>query len=175
MNKTLSFFFILLAMPSIAFAAPPVGSALPPGITTPTATGAPLSATYIVRLSDPLLTNEQALSSLITGILKNTGGTGVITIAVAGVDYLSPNATTTVTNMTISLGANPVTGTLSQFNTACTDCDFVSIAGTETVSNKTLASPRVTGAISTNTDGTVPIGTSSARFSDFRVRQIIVD
>jgi len=171
MTKALSFFFILLAMPSIAFAAPPVGSALPPGSIIP----APLSATYIVRLSDPLLTNEQALSSLITGILKNTGGTGVITIAVAGVDYLSPNATTTVTNMTISLGANPVTGTLSQFNTACTDCDFVSIAGTETVSNKTLASPRVTGAISTNTDGTVPIGTSSARFSDFRVRQIIVD
>lgn len=51
---------------------------------------APLSATYITQTANGTLTNEFALSSLATGLLKNTTGTGVPTIAAAGTDYLTP-------------------------------------------------------------------------------------
>jgi hypothetical protein len=46
---------------------------------------------YIVQTTDPKLPNAQALDMLTTGILKNTTSTGVVSIAVAGLDYLLPN------------------------------------------------------------------------------------
>ena len=51
----------------------------------------------------------------------------------------------TLTNKTIALGSNTVSGTLAEFNTAVTDADFASLAGSETLTNKTLTSPVVTG------------------------------
>jgi hypothetical protein len=45
--------------------------------------GAPISATYITRVPDGALTNEQALSDLPTGILKSSTGTGILSIASA--------------------------------------------------------------------------------------------
>lgn len=60
---------------------------------TPSGTGlAPIGAKYIVQQSDPDLTNEQALGALSTGLLKNTTTTGVLSIAVAGTDYVAPSA-----------------------------------------------------------------------------------
>ena len=49
-----------------------------------------------------------------------------------------PSATQTLTNKTISLGSNTVSGTLAQFNTAVSDADLASLAGTETLTNKTI-------------------------------------
>lgn len=49
--------------------------------------GAPVGSTYITQTADPTLTNEQALSSLGTGLLKNTTGTGVLSIGASGTDY----------------------------------------------------------------------------------------
>lgn len=46
--------------------------------------------------------------------------------------------TQTLTNKTIALGSNTVSGTLAQFNTAVTDADLASLAGTETLTNKTI-------------------------------------
>lgn len=51
---------------------------------------APISATYITQTTDGTLTNEQALSALATGILKNTTTTGVLSIAASGTDYEVP-------------------------------------------------------------------------------------
>lgn len=51
--------------------------------------GAPIAATYITQTPDATLTGEQALSALGTGILKNTTGTGVLSIAAAGTDYVA--------------------------------------------------------------------------------------
>jgi len=53
----------------------------------PAGTGAPAEATYITQTPQGGLTSEQALSSLGTGLLKNTTSTGVLSIAVAGTDY----------------------------------------------------------------------------------------
>ena len=60
---------------------------------TPGGTGlAPIDAKYIVQQSNSDLTNEQALGALATGLLKNTTTTGVLSIAVAGTDYVAPSA-----------------------------------------------------------------------------------
>lgn len=56
------------------------------------ASGAPSTATYITQTADAGLSNEQALGSLATGILKNTTTTGVLSIAVAGTDYQAADA-----------------------------------------------------------------------------------
>ena len=53
----------------------------------------------------------------------------------------------TLTNKTISLGSNTVSMTLAQLNTAVSDADMVSIAGSETLTNKTLTSPTVSTPI----------------------------
>ena len=55
-------------------------------------TGAPTGAYYITQQADPDLTNEQALASLSTGLLKVTTGTGVLSTATAGTDYADPSA-----------------------------------------------------------------------------------
>ena len=51
----------------------------------------------------------------------------------------------TLTNKTIALGNNTVSGTIAQFNTALTDADFATLAGSETFTNKTLTSPTISG------------------------------
>lgn len=51
----------------------------------------------------------------------------------------------TLTNKTVALGANAVSGTTAQFNTALSDNDFATLAGAETLTNKTLASPTFSG------------------------------
>ena len=53
----------------------------------------------------------------------------------------------TLTNKTISLGSNTVSMTLAELNTAVSDANMVSIAGTETLTNKTLTSPTVSTPI----------------------------
>jgi len=50
----------------------------------------------------------------------------------------------TLTNKTIALGSNTVSGTIAEFNTAVTDQDLATLAGTETLTNKTLTSPTLT-------------------------------
>ena len=51
----------------------------------------------------------------------------------------------TLSNKSISFGSNTVSGTIAQFNTALSDADFATLAGSETFTNKTLTDPIVTG------------------------------
>ncbi len=52
--------------------------------------GAPTNATYITQIADGALPNAQPLSLLSTGLMKSTTGTGVVSIAVSGTDYVVP-------------------------------------------------------------------------------------
>jgi hypothetical protein len=72
-------------------------------------------------------------------------------------------ATKTLTNKTIDLTDNTITGTLAEFNTALSDGSFASLAGTETLTNKTLTSPTLTTpVISTiSNTGTLTLPTST--------------
>jgi len=59
-------------------------------------------------------------------------------------DTLVGRATTdTLTNKTISLSTNSLAGTISQFNEAVSDANLATIDGTETLTNKTLTSPKI--------------------------------
>ena len=53
----------------------------------------------------------------------------------------------TLTTKTINLSSNTLTGTIAQFNTACSDADFATIAGSEALSNKTLTAPILSGSV----------------------------
>ena len=49
----------------------------------------------------------------------------------------------TLTNKTISLGSNTISGSLAEFNSALSGDDFATLTGTETLTNKTFTSPTV--------------------------------
>ena len=54
----------------------------------------------------------------------------------------------TLTNKTLAFGSNTISGTLTQFNTAVSDATLVSTTGTETLTNKSLTAPTLTGSSS---------------------------
>ena len=67
---------------------------------------------------------------------------------------LTASSTATLTNKTIALGSNTVSGTTAQFNTALTDGDFATLAGTETLTNKTLTAPIINLSLNAQTGTT---------------------
>ena len=56
---------------------------------------------------------------------------------------LTAAGTSTLTNKTIDLAANTITGTLAEFNTALQGDSFASLTGSETLTNKTLTTPTI--------------------------------
>src|SRR6056300_509955 len=58
------------------------------------------------------------------------------------------SGTVTLSNKSIDLSSNTLTGTTAEFNTALSDNDFATLAGTETFTNKTLTSPVLNTSIS---------------------------
>ena len=49
----------------------------------------------------------------------------------------------TLTNKTISLGSNTISGSLAEFNSALSGDDFATLTGSETLENKTFTSPTI--------------------------------
>jgi hypothetical protein len=68
-----------------------------------------------------------------------------------GFELVQKAATQTLTNKTINLTSNTLSATLAQLNTAISDADVSTIDGTETLTNKTLASPVVTTQLTSTT------------------------
>ena len=110
----------------------------------------------------------------LTGLLRGQAGTSATTHTAGatikhvltsndldyytdGVDNsITASSTTTLTNKTINLSSNTLSGTTAQFNTALSDGNFATIAGTETLTNKTLTSPSISGATLTTSTLTSP-------------------
>jgi hypothetical protein len=64
-------------------------------------------ASFLLNTPDSTLENSFALSTLATGLLKNTTGTGIPSIAVSGVDYLAPSALTSLNASNLTSGTIP--------------------------------------------------------------------
>lgn len=103
--------------------------------------GAPTDATYITQTSNAGLSNEQALSSLATGIVKVTNGTGVLSTAVAG-DFPTLNQNTTGTaaglsaTLAVGSGGTGQTGATAAFDALApttTQGDLIYHNGTDNV------------------------------------------
>lgn len=127
---------------------------------------APADAKYIVQISDANLPNAQDMSALGTGLVKNTTGTGVQSIAVSGTDYTSPAGGENLSNKAITASSLVATALsvliggfkaiFSHANTADrtytfpdTDGTVTLNAATQSISNKTItASSLVATALS---------------------------
>lgn len=113
-----------------------------PASTTKTFTLPNASATILTTNAAVTVAQGGTGATTLTGILKGNG-TSAFTAATAGTDYTSPSSTEAMSNKTIDLGSNTVFGTLANFNTALTDADFATLAGAETLTNKTLTAPKI--------------------------------
>jgi hypothetical protein len=71
-------------------------------------------------------------------IIRVWDGTQWQEVGTALPNALSTDGTQTLTNKTITLGNNTITGTTAEFNTALSDANFATLAGTETLTNKTI-------------------------------------
>lgn len=77
-------------------------------------------------------------------------------------DKVEAAGVATLTNKTISLTSNTLTGTTAEFNTALSDGNFATLAGTEELTNKTLTSPVFSGAVGSD----VNFGANTAYFTE---------
>lgn len=102
------------------------------------------------QLTDAALSSAVTVPKGGTGQTTLTGGNFLIgngaapvttaKVAPAGT-VVGTTDTQTLTAKTIALGSNTISGTKAEFNAAMTDADFATIAGTETLTGKTLTSP----------------------------------
>ena len=91
-----------------------------------------------------ILTAADASGGDKTITLPNTTGTVALTSDIVYPVTLTNSVT--LTNKTLALGSNTISGTLAQFNTAVTDATLVSTTGSETLTNKSLTAPVLTGS-----------------------------
>ena len=68
----------------------------------------------------------------------------------AYIDTQDASGTITFTNKSIDLDSNTLSGTLAEFNTALQDDSFVSLTGSETLTNKILLTPQINHIDGTN-------------------------
>ena len=107
-----------------------------------------ISATTVQAAINELATEKQA--TLVSGTnIKTINGMSVLGSGDLVVQAITASSTDALTNKTINLTSNTLSGTVAQFNTALSDGDFATIAGTETLTNKTLTSPALTTPVAT--------------------------
>lgn len=90
------------------------------------------------------LSGIAASSFVVSNGSGNIDGSAAQKVIPAGVVVGTTDAQT-LTNKTLALGSNAVSGTTAEFNTALSDGNFATLAGAETLTSKTLDSPVITG------------------------------
>ena len=91
-----------------------------------------------------ILTAADASGGDKTITLPNTSGTVALTSDIVYPVTLTNSVT--LTNKTLALGSNTISGTTAEFNTALTDGSFATLDGSETLTNKSLTAPTLTGS-----------------------------
>ena len=96
--------------------------------------------------------------------VSNPTADRTVTIQNATHTLVGRDTTDTLTNKSVDLTDNTLTGTSAEFNTAMSDDDFVTLTGSETLTNKTLISPTLNGSEMTTIGAIViPVGTTAQR------------
>jgi len=102
--------------------------------------------------------------------------------AIGGTGDVSEDSTQTLTNKTITLGDNTISGTVAQLNTAITDDDIVSLTATQTLTNKTItfANNTLTGVVGTNatqtlTNKTITLGDNTITGTIAQLNSVVTD
>jgi hypothetical protein len=72
-------------------------------------------------------------------IIRVWDGSAWQVVSAALPNALSTDGIQTLTNKTISLANNTITGSISQFNSALSGADFATLAGSETLTNKIIS------------------------------------
>jgi hypothetical protein len=111
-----------------------------------TVVGTTDSQTLSAKILTTPTVNGATLTGTVTSTATLTGGTvNATTLQQGGVQAVTTTGSQTLTNKTIAIGSNTVSGTTAEFNSALSDNDFATLAGSETLTNKTLTSPTITG------------------------------
>jgi hypothetical protein len=97
-----------------------------------------------------------------TGITVTSGTGPIPSIAIDTATVVDLNTAQTLTNKTFSFSSNTVTTTLAQLNTAVSDADVASLAGSETLTNKILTAPTISSPTITGTTQIAQIIESAA-------------
>ena len=111
-------------------------------ITSPNVSGLTLTDSSIVFEG----ATDDAFETTIT--VTDPTADRTITLPNATGTVVLQDTTDTLENKTIDLGNNTLTGSLAEFNTALQGDSFVSLTGTETLTNKTLTSPVINTGVS---------------------------
>ena len=133
-------------------------------LTSPTITGGTFSGTFtgtqdltgVVLSGASPLVFEGATADSYETTLTFTDPTAdrVITVPNATDTLVGKATTDTLTNKSIDLGTNTLTGSLAEWNTALQGDSFATLTGTETLTNKTLTSPTINSPTITNVTAT---------------------
>lgn len=146
-------------------------------------------ASFITKVSEGSLSNEFALGSLATGLLKNTTTTGVPTIATAGVDYTNaafkivavsgqsdvvaddPADTVTLvagTGVTLTTNAGADSITINSTATgAPTDAHYVTTQAESGLSNESNLGALTTGLLKHTVTGSVSTPATAVAGTDY--------
>ena len=88
--------------------------------------------------------------------------------------FITTTSTSVLTNKSIDLTDNPVTGTLAEFNTAVTDATLVSTAGSEVLTNKSIDSDNNTITNIVNADIKSSAAIAFSKMADLTASRALV-
>lgn len=132
---------------------------------------APISASYITKTANGILTSEQATGALASGILYNTTTTGVLSIAAAGTDYAAPNQTMYIGTTAVTINRASAALTLAGLTLTTPDIGtpsagvLTNCTGTASgLTAGTVTNATFTTALTVNT-GTLTLTANSANTS----------